>query len=216
MAEEDTLLREVNEAVRHDKLMALWRQYRMPVLAVALLLVVATAGGSLWGNYKDARAGEAMRSLALGQEQFYSDAFDEAAKNFAATADVAMTGELRDLAQLWQARAWEASGKVAEALPLLERVATAPEGKDLTWRDLACLRLVARVPEKSACLSANPSSPLAAERALVKAAQLWKQGESDKAVGVLNRLAKSSKQSDAVRTRAQLYLSVLAASARQG
>ncbi len=215
MAEEDNLLREINEAVRHDRLVALWRQYRLPALCAAAALIVATAGGSMWNSYQDKRAGQAMQQFAIGQEEFKSGAFREAADSFATTADVALKGALRDLAHLWQARALEKYGKTDRAVVLYDQVANKPDGNDLVWRDLACLRLVALDEKKTACLSYG-DSPLVGERHLVRAATLWQQGKKDEAAVLLGLLADDVNQSESVRTRAQNYLSAVSASAERG
>lgn len=215
MAEEDTLLREVDDMLRHDRMVALWKQYRTPVLASALALIVATAGGTLWSGYQDKRAGQAMQQFAIAQDQFNSEAYAEAADSFATTADVALKPELRDLAHLWQGRALDKAGKADKAVPLFEQVATNPEGSDAIWSDLACLRLVALAPKKNTCLSAG-ASPLAGERDLVRAATLWQEGKTEEAAKILTALSTDAKQSEAVRTRAQHYLSAVAAPAKNG
>jgi len=209
MPQEDSLLREVDDAVRHDRMLALWQRYRQPLFAAAIALVVATAGGSVWNGYQEKKAGESMQQFAIAQAQYDAGAYKDAADSFATTADIALKGELRDLAQLWEARALEAGGKKNAAVKRLEELATNPQGGDLVWRDLACLRLVGIDSSKTACLK-DGASPLAGERDLVRAAVLWQDGKADEAAALLTKLANDPNANDSVRTRAQQYLSAVA------
>ena len=56
----DSLLREVDEDMRQERMRAMWRRYRVPLLSIVVLLVVVTAGMSLWRDHKSAQAGAAM------------------------------------------------------------------------------------------------------------------------------------------------------------
>lgn len=208
MAENDSLLREVDEAVRHDRLMALWRQYRMPVLAASIALIVATAGASLWDGYREQRAGKAMAQMTHAQAQYDAKEYEVAAESFAATADLALSGELKDLAGLWQGRALARAGKNDDAVARFEEVANRPQGSDPIWRDLACLRLVGLDSNKAACLKSG-ASPLAAERDLVRAALLWQDGKTKEATALLTKLVNDPDTGEATRTRAQRYLSAV-------
>ena len=214
MAEEDSLFREVDEAIRHDKLMAAWRKYRMPLLAASLALIVATAGGSMWSAYQQKRAGESMQQFSIAQEQYAAGDFNTAADSFGITADIALKGDLRDMAQLWEARALEKAGKEKAAIKQLVELAEKPAGDDLLWRDLACLRLAAIDSAKAAtCLDAG-ASPLDAERALVRASTLWEAGKADKAAALLQMLVSDADTNDSVRARAQQYLSAVKSDAK--
>lgn len=208
-AQDESIFREVNEAIRHDRMMALWQTYRVPLLAFVAVLVLATAAGNVWSGYQSKRAGESMQQLLIAQEQYQAGDYKTAADSFGIAADVALKGELRDLAELWESRALEQAGKPKAALVQLERVANAPEGKDLIWRDLACLRLASLAVDKAqSCLEAGPS-PLADERSLVRASLLWEKGENAKAAALLKMLVGNPESSEAVRARAQHYLSAV-------
>lgn len=211
----DSLMREVNDAVRHDRMVALWRQYRAPLLAAAIALVVATAGTGMWKNYQEKRAGEAMQQFTIAQQRYDAGEFARAADDFATTADMASRGELRDLAHLWQGRALAQNDKMEKAVAVFEQVATQPEGKDLVWRDLACLHLVGIDSGKAECLKAG-ASPLAGERELVRASLLWKAGKSDDATSLLTRIANTPTYSEKLRNRARDYLSITGSPPKQG
>lgn len=211
----DSLLREVDDAVRHDRMVALWRKYRAPLLAAAIALIVVTAGAGLWKGYQEKRAGEAMQQFTIAQQRYASGEFARAADDFATTADMAPRAALRDLAHLWQGRALAQQGKTAKAIAVFESVATAPEGDDLIWRDMACLHLVGLDSTKTECLKAG-DSPLAGERDLVRAALLWQDGKSEEAASILTRIATTPAYSETLRNRARDYLSVAGTTAKQG
>lgn len=213
--QDDSLLRDVEDAIRHDRMMALWRTYRGPLFAAAAALVVATAGSALWKTYEKNRAGEAMQQFTIAQQRYEAGDFKAAADDFATTAEIGMGGALRDLAHLWQGRALIADGRTQEAVTVLEQVATAPEGDDAIWSDLACLHLVGIAPTKTDCLKAG-DSPLAGERALVRAASLWQQGKMEEAAALLDSIAANASYSESLRSRARDYRSVTATPPSKG
>ena len=211
MAEEDTLLREVDDAVRHDAMVQLIRRYRKPVLAAALALILVTAGHSVWQDYAEKRGGETFALIDQGQHQFESGKYDEAAKNFASAADGSLTGSAKDMAHLWQGRALAKAGRDGEAAAIYENLATKPQGHEAIWPDLACLRLVAIDESKNACLGARGNTPLKTQRDLLLAASLWKQGKTAEAATLLKTLAASEDTPPATRALAQQFAAAVTA-----
>ena len=59
MAEPDTFLREVDEAVRHDQYKKLWDRYGVLALGAAALVVVGVAGYKGWSYWQEKRAQDA-------------------------------------------------------------------------------------------------------------------------------------------------------------
>ena len=59
MAEPDTFLREVDEAVRHDQYKKLWDRYGVVALGAAALIVVGVAGYKGWSYWQEKRAQDA-------------------------------------------------------------------------------------------------------------------------------------------------------------
>ncbi len=59
MAEPDTFLREVNEAVRQDQYKKLWDQYGVYALGLAVLVVAGVAGYKGWTYWQEKRAQDA-------------------------------------------------------------------------------------------------------------------------------------------------------------
>jgi hypothetical protein len=208
MATDDSLLREVDDAVRHDRMVALWKKYRTPVLAFAVALVVATGGSSFYREYQQKQAGINMAQLVSAQSDYNASKFADAATKFEKLATNGKRANVRDLARLWQARALEKSGNTEAALKPLAKLAEHPESNDLIWRDLACLRLASLDAKNHTCLGAD-NSPLASERRLAKAADLWQQGKNDDAAKLLASLAADSSAPESVRQRAAQYQSAV-------
>lgn len=206
----DSLLREVEDALRYDRLMNLWRQYRAPFFAAVIALIVATAGGSLWREYRESRATDTLGALASAHRFYEQGRYDAAAKGFAQAEEEAFTGEARDLARLWQGRALEQGGESEKAVDTYASLADKPQGGDLIWRDLACLHLAGIAGERAAdCLKAG-GSPLQHERALIEAARLWQAGDAKAADAKLAALAEDANAAEPLRRRAREYRTALA------
>ncbi len=205
---EDNLVREVDEAIRQDQMMALWRYYRKPLIAAAAALIIATTGSVIWQRYEEQRAGVTMHAMLRAHAAFEDGNYGRAVEGFETAEEEASTAAARDLAQLWQARALEEAGRTEEAIAVLQPLANRPAGDDLLWRDLACLRLVALDEARNDCLQAG-ESPLAAERRQWLAAHYTQQGEVEKARTTLTRLSRDAAASDAVRRQAADMLATL-------
>lgn len=206
----DPLLREIDEALRHDRMMAAWKQYRRLFIVFAVVLVAVTLGYTQWQNYRDRKSGEAMEALTAAQTLFGEEKFVQAAEKFATIAADSTTRELADIATLWQARALLGADRKEEAVSLLTQLANTPRSKQLIWRDLACLRLAALDESKATCLTAKDDSPLAAQRKLTQAAIVWHQKKLGEAQTMLESLVNDSETPSSVRDSAKAYLGVVA------
>ena len=63
---EDTFIREVDEQMRQDRARELWSKYGKIIIALAVAIVLATAGTVAWRSYND--------SVAAGFGDGYADA----------------------------------------------------------------------------------------------------------------------------------------------
>lgn len=204
----DTLLREVDEDMRRERMQALWKRYRNPLLGAVVLLVLVTAGSTMWESHREAQAGEAMIVLDRGIAAYEAAEYDRAVKSFATLAD-ANSGELNDLARWWQARALTAAQDAKQALAVLAGLAEKPAGADLLWRDLACLQLMGAGADIPKPCSANAESPLKTQRLEWYAASRWQAGEGNEARAILEPMAADQKLTEAQRTRAAQLLAAL-------
>lgn len=197
---DDSLIREVDEEVRRERMERLWRHYRLPLALAALALVLVTAGASIWRNMESKRAGEAMARLERAIHQLEAEKPAQAAQAFAALAKDS-DGSLRDIARLWQARALAQAAQAESALAAWRDLAEHPAGADLFWRDRACLQLMTAGAElPSPCVAAS-ASPLKVTRMEWRAAQLWGAGKRDDARALLDTLGDDADATPAQRMR---------------
>lgn len=207
----DALLREVDEQLRHDRAVALWKQYRRPLLFWAVVVVLFAVGMTQWRTYQEQKSGQALEAFTAAQALLATGKANEAASAFAAIAEQSKGKERGDLAHLWQARALIAAKKPEDAAGVLVALAEHPQSKQLLWRDAACLRLAALDEAKAApCLASADKSPLAAQRQLTRAAALWHGGHIVEAQPLLEALVNDVATPNSVRSAAQHYLGGIA------
>lgn len=216
MAENDpnsSLMREIDDAVRHDKLMNLWNQFKMPLIYATVALIVVTAGSSIWKNYQQGQAEEATKAFNDARLLYVEQRYDESAKAFE-TLTHQTRGEMADMAKLWRARALLASGKQKTALRTLQNIVIAPEGRNMFWRDLACLHVfglvktTAEVPEQCSGKNESTLSPMLAQ---FYAAGKWSEGDSKSAEKLLDALIKDENVSLDMKMQARAWQTSLRA-----
>ena len=179
----DSLVKEVDDALRADRMNAWWRQNKKAVIAFIMLLIAATAANSIWQHYREVKGGHMLAMLSMNQKLLEQNKAEDAAKGFKTIADGA-SGEFKDLALVWESRALLKAGKKAEAIePLKLAVAS---GSSL-WADIACLRLAGLdATAATPCLAAQTKSPLASTRAEWSAATLWATGDTQGAMAAID------------------------------
>lgn len=201
----DSLLQEVDEALRADRAAALWEKHKRSVIAALAALVLGAAIHSGYQHYRESHGGKVMAALVASQQLLDSGKAEDAAKGFAAIAD-ANGGELKSLALVWQSRALLASGKKGEAVKALT---TASAGSSL-WSDVACLRLAGLDGAAAkACLNSTENSPLAAARAQWAAAGNWEAGDVAAAKASLEKLVADESTNQETRTQLTQWLAVM-------
>jgi hypothetical protein len=122
-ASTDEFIREVDEAVRQDQWLKLWRQYGNYIIAAALAVVIGTAAGVGWRTWQqNARLDEARR-FAAAEQMLQEDKAAEAAQAFAALAEDS-SGGYGVLARLRAAQAQAEAGDREAASAALNRLAT--------------------------------------------------------------------------------------------
>jgi hypothetical protein len=135
-------IREVDEAVRRDQWLKLWRQYGGYVIAAAVAVVIGSAAGVGWREWQQReRLDEARRYVAA--EQLLRDGKpSEAAAAFAALAQDASSG-YRVLAELSAAEAQAEAGDGAAAKATLARLAGSDDAAPV-YRSLGELLMAQR------------------------------------------------------------------------
>ena len=204
----DSLLQEVDAALRADRAGALWQKHRGFIITVAVLMVAATAANSAWQAYREARGARMLTALTESKELLIEGKAADAAKGFKVIADGA-SGEFRDLALVWQARALLAANKKGEAIAALQTAVA--DGSSL-WTDIACLRLAGLDAKAAApCLVAKENSPLAATRAEWSAASAWAKGDHAAAIASIEKLLANPDTSADARERLTQWLASMKA-----
>lgn len=130
------IFREVDEDLRRDQAIVLWRKYGRLVVVFAVAAVLATAGFVAWQNYSESQRQAAARSYAQAMQLV---ATNDVAAAASAMADMASGGSAyRQLALLQEAALEAKVGKKSEAAAIYDRLA-ADDSADPAFRDLATI-----------------------------------------------------------------------------
>lgn len=140
-AQEDVLLREVDDAVRQDQYADAAQKYGKTALAAAVLGIAAFGGYLYWSGHRDSAKEKASEALVA--------AMDQVERGNLASGDAALAPLLADgnggakaAAELLKAGIAMEQAKPAEAAAIYDRVA-ADGGAPQVFRDLATIRAVA-------------------------------------------------------------------------
>lgn len=206
------IFREIDEELRRDNLQQLWKKYGNYVIALAVLVVAATAGVVGWRAYQDSqRAAQGVEySAALDLVRQGKDA--DAAAAFASLAKTADSGRAL-LARFEEAASRVQSGDVPAAITLYDQIAT--DGSvDQGFRDVATILSARYMLDK-----AGPEAVEARLQPLASGAGPWhglaleltalaemKAGDTAKARGDFEALSKDTTAPSGVRQRAGVML----------
>lgn len=214
---EDTLLREVQEELRRERMQQLWNRYGTYFLVAAVGILAAVAGTRYYIDSKAAAAAAAGaafdKALALASQSKPAD-------SLAAFDDLAKSGPkgYAALARLQVAAAHLKAGdkaKAAEALKLLAEDGAA----DSTLKSLAALQLASlkvgdgaftEVENRLNDLAADTSPFRANARELIALGAL-KAGRTDTARAALEQILADPGAPQGARNRAQVLLSGIVA-----
>ncbi len=128
------IFREIEEDLRHDKLMTLWRRYGALLVAAAVAIVLATAGYVAWNHFRDAARQERARLYDSAMELLARDdpgAIEKLGEIGAGSDGYAV------LARLQEAARKAKQGDDAGALAVYEAIAS--DGGERAFRDLAVI-----------------------------------------------------------------------------
>ncbi len=126
---------EVDEEVRKDKFLELWKKYGVFAVIAAILIVGGTAGTVGWREYKARQAQEQGAVFLSILDQIAAGKYDEADKALAAFLPNASSG-YKGPALMRVAQIRLAQGKRMQALETLRALA-ADEDADKPFRDMA-------------------------------------------------------------------------------
>jgi hypothetical protein len=201
------LFREVDEELKQDRAKSLARRWGPLVGSVVAVVLVATAGWTLWDRWQQSRAESATAALI---ETLSAQGADPAttADRLAVLADEA-GGAHETLAVLNEASMRAEAGDTAAAVALYTRVAE-DGGADPVFRDLARLALVMhQLGEADPADLAARLEPLAAADSPwrftareLQALVALEAGDTDRARALAAELAEAPQAPPGVRTRA--------------
>lgn len=205
---------EVEEDLRHDRAMRLWKRHGWLVVAGALALVAGTAGWQGWTWHKRRTAEAETAELLAAMRQ---PGTPGAAAGLAAVARDSGSG-LSTLARLVDAAGRATAGDLQAAVPLWQAVAGDAAAEAL-FRDLASLLIVmhtldAGPPEELAARLAPlavPGNPWRFNATELQALLADRKGERATAIRLFRALATDAEAPAGVRGRAGQMLAVLGA-----
>ncbi|MGK9232459.1 tetratricopeptide repeat protein [Inquilinus limosus] len=207
------IFREVDEALREDRVKAIWNRYGRLIVAGAVAIVLGTAAFVGWRSYSQSQAQSQTRALVDAQQQAAADPQNAASIYAAVAAD--SSADRAALARLLEARADLDAGKRDEAGKTYEQIA-GDSGVNPVVRDLARLYAVtARLDDGDPVALDTELAPLAADgspwRASARELQgllALRQGDKAKAREIFEALAKDPASPPGVRSRADQLLSI--------
>ena len=211
------IFREVDEDVRAQEYMRLWKTYGVYVIAGLVAIVVGTAGSVAWRNYQTSKLRAEGDQYAAAVAEIQAGKYDEAAKALGKIGDEASKG-YGVVARLQQADALLQAGKTDDAIKVYDAVA-ADSSYDKVFRDLAALSSIMQQmdtadPEKllsrldSINNEANPWRYSAQE---LLAALALRTNDTATAQNLFKALADDPAAPSAIRTRAREMLSAMGA-----
>ena len=126
---------EVSEDLRRDRLQDAWKKYGKYIIAIAILIVVATAGNIAWREYSQTRLEERADQLDAAAAMVREGRTEQA---LASLEELAETGDegYAVLVRLRQAAVLMQQGQRDEAIALYDRLAEDP-GTDPLYAGLA-------------------------------------------------------------------------------
>lgn len=139
-AQQDGFLREVDEALREEQMVAAVKRWAKPVGAAIVLLLLALAGYMVWNNQRNAAAAQITEKVVLAMDKVDAGQLDAAAKDLEALKNQGSAGNRAVVAMTLAAIAVD-QGKSDEAARRFEAIAS-DAAMPQTYRDLATIRAV--------------------------------------------------------------------------
>lgn len=120
----DGIFREIDEEVRRDQLLALWKRYGRFFVGLLVLLIAASASFQLWRNYRESQLEQQSAIYEQAVEASANAVPGERAATFSSLAEE-LKGGYALLARMRQANALMEAGDLEAAATLYEEVAKA-------------------------------------------------------------------------------------------
>lgn len=214
-AEEDALLREVDDAVRQDDLANFGQRYGRTLAIAAAALVLGFGGYLFWESRRDAARERQSETLIAALDQAQAGNLPGAASGVQPLLAEAAPGPNAG-AQLLAAGAATAQNRPADAVRLLSALA-ADGDAPAPMRDLARIRLVAMqfdTMDKGQVVAqlgplAQPSNAWFGSAGELLAMAYLEQGKRAEAGRLFSEIARTESVPDPIRSRARQMAGVL-------
>lgn len=209
-AEDDVLIREIDEAVREDALLEFLRRHGIKLLAVIGLGIAALAAYLVWDHYREQDLETQSETLITALDYADQRDFKTASETVAPLISDGSSPGARAAARFVQASAALEAGDTAKATTLFKAIITDPE-TPAVLRDLAKVREVAvnfdrmKPADVIAQLAplAKPGSPFFGSAGEMAAMAQLEAGNRTAAGQLFAAIAKDEDQPETLRSRAR-------------
>lgn len=157
------LIREIDAAVKQDKMQQLLKQYAMHLIYACAATVALVAAVVIWQGYQQGVHERQTDQLQEGQAMFLSKRYGDAKRVFGGLSEEA-SGEIAAMAYVWLAKAQIQLGETDEAIESLAQIQNLGVEKSPIAR-LACYQasMLASYDDRfHTCLVTKQQEPLAA------------------------------------------------------
>lgn len=213
---DQSLLREIEEDVRHERWHKFWLRYGNTIIGIALAVVVGVAASKGWHYYTHKQQAESGEQFSQAVGQLVSGNYDEAAAALGKLEQEATDG-FAILAGFREAEALNMAGKATEAIAAYTELADR-KGIDNALGDLArmqAIRLqltsgnISDADLKTLEILSLPGRPFAASAQELYALALLSLQRKEEAIQQLRTLASAATTPDSLRDRAENMLESL-------
>lgn len=207
---------EVDEDLRRERALKLWKQYGNYVLAAAVAIVAGTAGYVAWQDYSRKQAESAAAQYVVALDEAKSANSADSGKALASIAQGGPAGYAA-LARLEEAGLKANAGERAQAVELYRKIA-ADGGVNRELRDAATLLAALNMTDtaspadldKELTSLAAPTSPWRYLAWEIQALAAAKAGNLDEARKLYARISDDAEAPTSLRARAAEMLAALA------
>ncbi|HSR55233.1 MAG TPA: tetratricopeptide repeat protein [Alphaproteobacteria bacterium] len=211
----DNFIEEVEEELKRERYMDLWRRYGRFVVAAVILVVILVAGAVGWRQYQQNQRIEAGLAFMDARALAEQGKREEALAAFKKLADDGAAG-YRELARFQQAALLSRQGNEAAAAGVYDSIAR-DSGADRLFRDLALVLYaysVADRAEPKALIDrleplTEDSSPWRFSALEITALLQRRRGDTNAAKDIYRKLADDEKAPPKLRARAAEFLAVI-------
>ena len=211
----DQFIEEVDEELKRERYMDLWRKYGTYMVAAVLLVVIAVAGTVGWRQYQSNQRTQAGLTFLEAQRLTEQGKKAEALAIFGSLGKTG-TGGYRELSRFREAAALARQGNEAAAAGIYDSIAT-DQGADKLFRDLALVLYALNVADR-----AEPKGLIERLKPLTAESQPWRysalevtallhrrRGDDAAAKEIYRKLADDDNAPGKLRTRAAEFLAVI-------